>query len=97
VIWKYEEGEPKDNSPYVQEHVDMVTAIRTGQRINEADFNAKSALGAIMARDSAYTGLEITWEELMASDQRLGPTEYAWGPVGIEAKPPVPGIQRERT
>jgi myo-inositol 2-dehydrogenase / D-chiro-inositol 1-dehydrogenase len=97
VIWKYEEGEPKDNSPYVQEHIDMVTAIRTGQRVNEADFNARSAMGAIMARDSAYTGLEITWEELMASDQRLGPTEYAWGPVGIEAKPPVPGIQRERT
>jgi len=99
VVWTYEpeknqSGENIDNSPYVQEHIDLVMAIRTGNRINEAARTAKSTLGAIMARESAYTGLEVTWDELMKSDLRLGPTTYAMGPTGIEAKVPVPGIQK---
>lgn len=32
-----------------------------------------------------------TWDDLMASTDRLGPTEYALGPVPLEAKAPVPG------
>ncbi|GAB4109171.1 MAG: Gfo/Idh/MocA family oxidoreductase [Acidobacteriota bacterium] len=92
VVWKYEG--PNDNSPYVQEHVDLVTAIRQEKQINEAVVTAKSTLGAIMARESAYTGLEVSWNELMQSSQRLGPTEYSFGPVGLEPKAPVPGTSK---
>ena len=96
VLWKYEPQEgQEDNSPYVQEHIDLITAIRRGERINEAVTTAESTLAAIMARESAYTGLEVTWDELMQSDMRLGPTEYALGPVDIEAEIPVPGVQEE--
>lgn len=94
VVWQYE-GKDADNSPYVQEHVDLVTAIRQEQPLVEAASTAKSTLGAIMARETAYTGLEVTWDEMMASDMRLGPTEYALGPVGMEAIIPVPGVQKE--
>lgn len=94
VVWTYE-GMDDDNSPYVQEHIDLVTAIRKGEKVNEAVETAKSTMAAIMARDSAYTGLEITWDELMKSDQRLGPTVYELGPVdGPVAESPVPGTQK---
>jgi hypothetical protein len=94
VVWKYETAE-EDNSPYVQEHIDLITAIRTGTPINEAAETAKSTMCAIMARESAYTGLEVTMDELMSSDMRLGPTELAMGPVDIPKDVPVPGIQEE--
>lgn len=90
VVWKYE-GEDEDNSPYVQEHIDLVTAIRNDEPVNDAPATAKSTLAAIMARESAYTGLEVAWDELMESDMRLGPTQYALGPVDVEKSVPVPG------
>ncbi len=99
AVWKYGEGDEraaeKDNSPYVQEHIDLVTAIRQDQPLNEAHNTAVSTLTAIMGRISAYSGLETTWEEMMASPLRLGPTEYAMGPVPVEAVVPVPGSAPE--
>ncbi len=79
-------------NPYEQEHVDLVTAIRTGKVINEAETVAKSTLMAIMGRMAAYTGTEITWEQAMTSQERLGPTEYKMGPVAIKAEIPVQGV-----
>lgn len=92
TVWTYEpEGGRQDNSPYVQEHIDLVTAIRTGRPLNEARNTAVSTLVAIMGRISAYTGQKVTWSDLEASDLRLGPTEYAFGPTDTEAVVPVPG------
>lgn len=95
VVWKYQEpgqepGKTKVN-PYDQEHVDLVTAIRTNQPINEAEHVAHATLAAIMGRTAAYTGKEVKWDELMDSAERLGPTDYAMGPVAIKAEIPVPG------
>jgi len=99
VAWEYayppdESGKPMKNvkiSPYDQEHIDLVTAIRTKKPINEAEGTAISTLTAIMGRISAYTGKETTWDEMMSSDLRIGPVEYAMGPVAIEAAASVPG------
>ncbi len=93
VQWAYEG--PKEQE-YVQEHTDLVEAIRTGNPINEAKNVAESTLTAIMGRNSAYTGREATWDELMGSDARLGPSEYALGPVPI-GKAPIPGSDARRT
>ena len=87
-VWQYD---GPTNNALVQEHVDLVTAIRTGRPINAARDTAMSTLMAIMGRDSAYTGQAISWDELLASKTRLGPAEYAFGPVPIEAASPVPG------
>ena len=65
------------NNALVQEHVDLVTAIRQDKPVNTAKETALSTLMAIMGRDSAYTGKGITWTDLLASDVRLGPTEYS--------------------
>jgi hypothetical protein len=82
--------------PYVQEHIDLVTAIRTNQPFNEAESVAKSTLTAIMGRISAYTGPETTWDQMMSSDLKLGPTEFALGPVpGITAQVQIPGKSKE--
>ncbi len=99
VVWEYEYPKDKNGkstgrvkvSPYVQEHIDLVTAIRTNTNINDAEACAKSTLTGIMGRISAYTGKKVTWEEMMKSDLRLGPKEYHLGDVDMKFEVPVPG------
>ena len=81
-------------SAYDQEHIDLVTAIRTNQPINEAENMAKSTLMAILGRASAYTGGDITWDEIFQSPLRLGPAEYSMGDYKLPATPPVAGRDR---
>jgi predicted dehydrogenase len=80
-------------SPYVQEHIDLITCIRQNIPINEAEQTAISNMTAIMGRMSAYTGKEVTWDEMMNSDLKLGPTTYLMGKIGIvdTAKVAIPG------
>lgn len=100
-VWKYphpKEGDTdlkwKVNNPYVQEHVNLVTAIRTGKVINDGEAMINSTLLTIMARMSAYTGKDVTWEEVLNSDLSLGPKTYAYGPVpGIPEIPPQIGVE----
>jgi myo-inositol 2-dehydrogenase/D-chiro-inositol 1-dehydrogenase len=101
VIWTYptpvegaEDQTWKVKDPYVQEHINLVTAIRTGNIINDAEAQVNSTLITIMGRISAYTGKDVTWEELMNSDMSLGPKTYAFGPVpGLPETIPVIGAQ----
>ncbi|HAQ19323.1 MAG TPA: hypothetical protein DCR40_08850 [Prolixibacteraceae bacterium] len=76
---------------YVQEHMHLVYAIRTGEYVNQAEETALSTLTAIMARTAAYTGKKVTWEEIYKSDMDLGPKEIAFGPVDMQFEVPVPG------
>jgi myo-inositol 2-dehydrogenase/D-chiro-inositol 1-dehydrogenase len=100
-IWKYPyPGEnPTDltwqvKDPYVQEHINLVTAIRTGNYLSDADAQVNSTLITIMGRMSAYTGKDVTWEEVMNSDLYLGPKTYAFGPVpGIPEIIPIIGAE----
>jgi len=87
--WRY--GGPKVN-PYDQEHVDLIQSIHRGEPLNEAQNVAESTLTAIMGRESAYTGLEINWDEFLASDLDLSPKKYEFGPMSV---PPVamPGVK----
>jgi hypothetical protein len=43
-----------------------------------------------MVRMAAYTGRVVTWEEALASQERLGPQTYSLGPVPV-AGLAVPG------
>ncbi|MDT8402178.1 MAG: Gfo/Idh/MocA family oxidoreductase [Bacteroidales bacterium] len=98
-IWKYkypldEEGNETGNvkvSPYVQEHIDLLTAIRTDKPLNEAENTAISTMVGIMGRISSYTGKLVTWDEMMNSDLKLGPDIFLFGPVDIPKEVPVPG------
>ncbi|MDF1573714.1 MAG: Gfo/Idh/MocA family oxidoreductase [Bacteroidales bacterium] len=101
VLYKWETpvdaaGESVENSPYVQEHIDLVTAIREGKQIVEAEETAISVLTAIMGRESAYTGKKVTWEDMMGSDVVLGPKgELSLGPVDMEKIIPIAGSAPE--
>lgn len=78
---------------HAQEHIDLVTCIRNNIPRNEAEQTAISTMMAIMGRVSAYTGKEVTYEEMMNSDMKLGPDNFIMGDVGYieNAKIPVPG------
>jgi len=99
ITWKYEPakdeaGNDTDTSPYVQEHIDLVTHIREDKPINEARNTAVSTLTAVMGRTSAYTGKKVTWDEMMSSDTTLGPDEMKLGSYPDFVKDPaipVPG------
>jgi len=78
-------------NPFDQEHIDLVTSIRTNQAINEAFQIAESTLTGIMGRISAYTGKEVSWDEMMNSDLYLGPKTYTIGSVDIPKEVPKPG------
>jgi predicted dehydrogenase len=99
IKWQYdypkdEQGNPTEGvkiSPYDQEHIDLVTAIRENKPYTEAENTAISTMTAIMGRISAYTGKETTWEEMMGSNFKLGPKEYKMGAVDVDKDIPVPG------
>jgi len=101
--WKYEYPKNKDGksteivavSPYVQEHISLVTAIRTSKPVVEAERTAVSTLTAIMGRTAAYTGQLVTWEEMMSSTMKLGPEKYEMGTVNMEFPVPIPGTQHK--
>jgi predicted dehydrogenase len=78
---------------YVQEHINMVKSIRGEMPyINQGRIMAESTLTCIMARESAYSGQEITWEQAMASQLDLQPKSFGYDKkMGPETELPVPG------
>jgi len=63
---------------YKVEHADFLDSIRKGQPINDGEHMANSTLMAIMGRMAAYTGQEITWEQVLNSQEKLVPDNLEW-------------------
>jgi len=79
-----------------EENINLVKAIHINQKLNQAQRLAEATLCGVMGRESAITGKVTTWDEMMASDMRLGPTEYAFDPgSGFNPLPPVSGIAQD--
>lgn len=74
--WRFMKN--RDNQPYQQEHVVLINAIRSGQRINALREVAESTLSAILGRMATYTGQEVTWEQALESQEQLMPERLAW-------------------
>jgi predicted dehydrogenase len=98
LAWKYER--PKRDDPQarnlpsatVQTHIQVVNAIRSGTPFNKADQLANSTLIAILGREAAYTGKFISWDEIMASNQKLTFDKYEFGPIpGFSEDIPLAG------
>jgi predicted dehydrogenase len=82
----------KGVNPYVQEHTNLVKSIR-GEvpYINDGFAVAESTMTCIMARESGYSGLEITWDMIMNSKQDLQPKAFDYD-LKLDAPPlPAPG------
>jgi myo-inositol 2-dehydrogenase / D-chiro-inositol 1-dehydrogenase len=99
IKWQFEYPKDEDGNTtktlkipsYVQEHMHLVYAIRTGDYVNEAEQTAFSTLTAIMGREAAYTGYLVTWDNILRSDLDLGPSKIGFGPVEMKFETPVPG------
>ncbi len=77
--------------PYVQEHVDLFAAIRSGKPLNETREVTASCATAMLGRESAYTGRSIKYDWLLnKSQQNLTPATWAFGPKPIDPLP-IPG------
>ena len=100
VAWQYPFPKPEDAdqtwavpNAFVQKHIRLVTAIRTGKPINDVEAQVLSTIMGIMGREAAYTDKFVTYEQIMASNQKLGPETYEFGPVyGIVEEAPIPGV-----
>ncbi len=51
----------------------FVESITSGNFHNQADKGAESALSCIMARTAAYTGREVSWEDMLKSHETSDP------------------------
>lgn len=72
--WRFKGKQP---SMYRVEHEEMFASIRDGKPINNGDYMCNSTAIALMGRMAGYTGQTVTWEQVMSSTERLGPTEYS--------------------
>jgi len=72
----------------------FLAALRAGKVINNGDYMAKSTLMAIMSRMSAYTGLSLTWEQVLNSKENLSPSGYTWDAEPPKAEVAVPGVTK---
>ncbi len=89
--WVY--SGPKNNM-YQTEHDELFAAIRKGETINDGEWMCNSTLMALMGRDAAYTGQEITWEEISNSQEKLVPDPLTWD-MSLPLPPmATPGVTR---
>jgi myo-inositol 2-dehydrogenase / D-chiro-inositol 1-dehydrogenase len=54
--------------PYQTEHNKLLAGIRSGNPINCGDYMARSTMITVMGQLSCYTGKEVSWEDVNASD-----------------------------
>ena len=73
--WRYDGPAP---NMYQVEHDEMYESIRAGKPINNGERMCTSTLMGIMGRTAAYTGLEITWEQILNAQERLVPENLDW-------------------
>jgi predicted dehydrogenase len=101
--WQHPGGTSK-NPAYDLEHVALFQAIRAGKPINNGDYMVPSTLTAIMGQIACYSGKEVTWEQVSASDFYYPPRPEEVrpgieppvkpGPDGIYPVPFTPGVSR---
>lgn len=96
VVWQFdgkaESEKYKQTNPYVLEHGNLISHIRKGEVLCQAEETALSNMAAIMGRTSAYTGQTVTWDEMTAAQQNLIPEVLEIKNMDMSVyKVPVPG------
>jgi predicted dehydrogenase len=80
---------------YQAEHDALFASIRQGKPINDGVRMATSTMLAIMGRMAAYTGQQVTWDQAMNSQVKLGPDKVEWNMSLPVAPMPLPGVIKE--
>ncbi len=79
--WQFE---GKKKTMYDLEHEALFRSIESGQPINNGKYMVNSTLIAIAGRMVAYTGQQMSWDEVVKSTHTLGPEN-----PDFQSKPPV--------
>lgn len=85
--WRFEGENP---NPYVLEHKNLIASIRAGKPLNEGYRIAESTMTAILGRTAAYTGKEVTRDQILGSKASIVPDHLEWGTLAV-APVPMPG------
>ena len=89
--WSYNGPYKALTKAYDFEHVALFNSIRDGKSVNNGHYMANSTMLAVMGRMCTYTGEELTWDQCLNSQQRLGPTEYGWNDNVPPVEVAIPG------
>ncbi len=81
VNWEYKG--PKSNM-YLAEHQALFGAIRSGKAVNNGHYMILSTRLALMGQLAAYSGRQVTWEEVLTTQFRHGPED-----ADFNSEPPV--------
>jgi predicted dehydrogenase len=88
VKWQYSGPQ---NDMYQEEHNVMFASIRAGKPRN-TDWNlATSTMLALLGREAAYSGQQLTWDQVLNSSVRILPTDLKWTGSHDAGGPPQPG------
>lgn len=66
--WAGAGDDPHKADPYQIEHDKLFAGIRSGNPVNNGAYMAPSTLTTIMGQVSCYTGKEVAWDQVSASD-----------------------------
>lgn len=66
--WQPEGHDPHQLDAYQIEHDRLFASIRSGRPLNNGDYLADSTMTTVMGQLSCYTGKEVEWERVNASD-----------------------------
>jgi len=101
---KWESQVPADQrNPYVNEWNDLVDAIRNDKPYNEVEHGVKASLASSLGRKAAHTGQEITFDQMLNSEQEYAPGADKFtmdSPAPVQADSdgnypaPMPGIKK---
>lgn len=101
VVWQFNKDDEKANfkqtNPYTLEHVNWVNSIRKNTPMEQASETAISNMAALMGRESAYTGMETTWDNMTASSLDYTPADLNMGKMDMSSfVVPVPGTAKSK-
>lgn len=68
----------QEANPYQIEHNELYRHIREDLPKNDAHRTAASTMTAILGRMATYSGLEVKWDQAIASKNTIMPAEYGW-------------------
>ncbi len=87
--WQPKRGPNPDM--FTIEHEELFKSIRDGKPINNGHYMANSSMLAVMGRMCTYTGQQLTWDQAINSQERLGPTSYEWNDNVPPTSVAIPG------
>ena len=97
--WKFDGKGGKNKNSMVQEHIDLINAIRNNLKYNEGYHGATSSMTAVLGRMATYSGQVVKWDDAVKKGTSEFPAKLAWdapAPVVLDANGdypiPIPGV-----